>query len=68
MNKDNDRDTLRIMIPVAGVEGDFRMIPGNENNIGRKCETEVQVLQYGTYQVRTYSVQVCFLLQCLCLS
>jgi hypothetical protein len=56
LNKDTDKDTLRIMIPVAGVEGDFRMIPGNENNMGRKCETEVQVLQYGTYQVRTYSV------------
>jgi hypothetical protein len=56
LNKDTDKDTLRIMIPVAEVEGDFRMIPGNENNMGRKCETEVQVLQYGTYQVRTYYV------------
>jgi hypothetical protein len=53
LNKDTDKETLRIMIPVAGVEGDFRMIPGNKNNMGRKCETEVQVLQYGTYQVRT---------------
>ena len=60
VNNDNDKDTLRIMIPVAGVEGDFRMIPGNENNIGRKCDTEVQVLQYGTYQVRINSVKVCF--------
>ena len=56
LNKDTDKDTLRIMIPVAGLEGDFRMIPGNENNMGRKCETEVQVLQYGPYQVRTYNV------------
>jgi hypothetical protein len=44
---------LRVKIPVAEVEGDFRMIPGGTVNEGRECETLVQVLQYGTYQVRT---------------
>lgn len=48
-----EKDVLKISIPVAEVEGDFRMIPGNGNNIGRNCETELRVLQYGTYQVRT---------------
>lgn len=46
-------DILKISIPVAEVEGDFRMIPGDSNNIGRNCETELRVLQHGTYQVRT---------------
>lgn len=49
----SEENILKISIPVAEVEGDFRMIPGNGNNIGRNCETELQVLQYGMYQVRT---------------
>jgi hypothetical protein len=44
---------LRVKIPVAEVEGDFRMVPGGPVNEGRECETLVQVLQYGMYQVRT---------------
>jgi hypothetical protein len=52
---------LRVKIPVAEVEGDFRMIPGGTVNEGRECETLVQVLQYGMYQVRTlqYSTVWC---------
>ena len=45
---------LRIKIPIAVVDGDFRMEPGNEKSKGRKSETDLQVLQYGTYQVSTY--------------
>ena len=42
---------LRIKIPIAGLEGDFRMLPGTAKLEGRACETEVQVLQFGFYQV-----------------
>jgi hypothetical protein len=52
---------LRVKIPVAEVEGDFRMIPGGTVNEGRECETLVQVLQYGMYQVRTLQ---CSAVQC----
>jgi hypothetical protein len=44
------REKLRVNIPVAQVEGDFRMEPGHEANIGRKCETDIEVLEYGEYQ------------------
>ena len=52
-NMSEKDDILKICIAVAEVEGDFRMIPGDSNNIGRNCETELRVLQHGTYQVRT---------------
>ena len=42
---------LRIKIPIAVVDGDFRMQPGTAKIKGRASETEVQILQYGFYQV-----------------
>ena len=42
---------LRIKIPIAGVDGDFRMQPGTAKIKGRASETIVEVLQYGFYQV-----------------
>ena len=42
---------LRIRIPIAVVDGDFRMQPGTAKIKGRASETEVQILQYGFYQV-----------------
>ena len=42
---------LRIRIPIAVVDGDFRMQPGTAKIKGRASETEVQILQYGYYQV-----------------
>ena len=42
---------LRIKIPIAAVDGDFRMQPGTAKIKGRASETELQILQYGFYQV-----------------
>ena len=54
---------LRIKIPIAVVEGDFRMEPGNDKNKGRQSETDLTVLEYGTYQVRTCIFQILILIQ-----
>jgi hypothetical protein len=27
------------------------MEPGHDGNVGRKCETDIEVLEYGEYQV-----------------
>eukprot|EP01032_Pedospumella_encystans_P016374 gene16374-18684_t len=43
---------LVINVPVAEILGDFRMEPGHEGNPGKHCETEMEVLEHGTYQGR----------------
>jgi hypothetical protein len=43
---------LVINVPVAEIPGDFRMEPGHDDNPGKHCETVLEVLQHGVYQVR----------------
>jgi len=43
-------DVLRINAPVAEISGDFRCEVGHSLNVGKECQTDLQVLQYSTYQ------------------
>eukprot|EP01031_Cornospumella_fuschlensis_P026730 gene26730-32299_t len=46
----NSSNKLVIRVPVAELDGDFRMEPGHDDNPGKPCETELTVLEYATYQ------------------
>jgi len=40
---------LIITVPVAEVEGQFKMEIGSPENPGRVCETKLEILEYGFY-------------------
>eukprot|EP01038_Epipyxis_sp_PR26KG_P010366 gene10366-13927_t len=44
------KEILVINIPIADIENDFRMQPGNKDVPGRVAMTELEVLEYGYYK------------------